>query len=116
MSEKKRLKYRPEFPARFGRIQDSGAFSPEFFRWYNEEHRHSWLDLLTPGMVYHNQTALILEQRQSFLDSAYRLHPERFASTKLPNQQRFQPRCGSTNRPTQMKILAKFHAHWSQTR
>jgi hypothetical protein len=33
-----------------------------------------------------------------------------------PNQPRSQPRSGSTNRPTQMKKLTKFHDHWSQTR
>ncbi len=72
------MKYRPEFPDRFGCIQDSRAFSQGFFRWYNEEHRHSGLALLTPAMVHYKQTALILEQRQSVLDAAYRIHPERF--------------------------------------
>jgi putative transposase len=77
-SQFRTMKYRPEFPARFGCIQDSRAFSQGFFRWYNEEHRHSGLGLLTPAMVHHNQTALILEQRQAVLDAAYRVHPERF--------------------------------------
>jgi len=72
------MKYRPEFPDRFGCIQDSRAFSQGFFRWYNEEHRHSGLALLTPAMVHYQQTALILEQRQTVLDAAYRIHPERF--------------------------------------
>jgi putative transposase len=72
------MKYRPEFPDRFGCIQDSRAFSQGFFRWYNEEHRHSSLALLTPAMVHYQQTALILEQRQTVLDAAYRIHPERF--------------------------------------
>jgi putative transposase len=72
------MKYRPEFPDRFGCIQDSRAFSQGFFRWYNQEHRHSGLALLTPAMVHYQQTALILEQRQSVLDAAYRIHPERF--------------------------------------
>ena len=72
------MKYCPEFPDRFGCIQDSQAFSQGFFRWYNEEHRHSGLALLTPAMVHYQQTALILEQRQTVLDAAYRIHPERF--------------------------------------
>jgi hypothetical protein len=29
-------------------------------------------------MVHHHQTALILEQRQTVLDAAYRVHSERF--------------------------------------
>ena len=77
-SQFRTLKYRPEFPGRFGCIQDSRAFCQGFFRWYNEEHRHSNLGLLTPAMVHHNQTALILEQRQTVLDAAYHVHPERF--------------------------------------
>jgi len=48
-SQFRTMKYRPEFPDRFGCIQDSRAFSQGFFRWYNEEHRHSGLGLLTPG-------------------------------------------------------------------
>jgi len=77
-SQFRTMKYRPEFPDRFGCIQDSRAFSQGFFRWYNQEHRHSGLGLLTPAMVHYNQTALILEQRQAVLDAAYRVHPERF--------------------------------------
>ena len=77
-SQFRTMKYRPEFPDRFGCIQDSRAFSQGFFRWYNEEHRRSGLGLLTPAMVHYNQTALILEQRQTVLDAAYRVHPERF--------------------------------------
>jgi putative transposase len=77
-SQFRTLKYRPEFPDRFGCIQDSRAFCQGFFRWYNEEHRHSGLALLTPAMVHYGQTALILEQRQAVLDMAYRAHPERF--------------------------------------
>jgi len=77
-SQFRTMKYRPEFPDRFGCIQDSRAFSQGFFRWYNEEHRHSGLALLTPAMVHYEQTPLILEQRQSVLDVAYRAHPERF--------------------------------------
>ncbi len=77
-SQFRTMKYRPEFPDRFGCIQDSRAFSQGFFRWYNEEHRHSGLGLLTPTMVHYNQTALILEQRQRVLDVAYQAHPERF--------------------------------------
>jgi putative transposase len=77
-SQFRTMKYRPEFPDRFGCLQDSRAFAQGFFRWYNQEHRHSGLALLTPAMVHYGQSALILEQRQSVLDRAYRTHPERF--------------------------------------
>jgi putative transposase len=77
-SQFRTLKYRPEFPDRFGCIQDSRAFCQGFFRWYNGEHRHSSLGLLTPAMVHYNQTDLVIQQRQQVLNAAYQLHPERF--------------------------------------
>ena len=77
-SQFRTLKYRPEFPDRFGCLQDSRAFCQGFFRWYNEEHRHSGLGLLTPAMVQYGQAESILRQRQAVLDVAYQLHPERF--------------------------------------
>ncbi len=77
-SQFRTLKYRPEFPDRFGCIQDSRAFCQGFFRWYNEEHRHSGLNLLTPAMVHHGEAESILRQRQATLDVAYQHHPERF--------------------------------------
>ena len=77
-SQFRTLKYRPEFPDRFGCIQDSRAFCQGFFRWYNQEHRHSGLGLLTPAMVHYGQAASVLQQRQAVLDVAYQLHPERF--------------------------------------
>ncbi len=77
-SQFRTLKYRPEFPDCFGCIQDSRAFCQGFFRWYNEEHRHSSLGLLTPAMVHYGQAASMVRQRQTVLDVAYQLHPERF--------------------------------------
>jgi putative transposase len=77
-SQFRTLKYRPEFPDRFGCLQDSRAFCQGFFRWYNQEHRHSSLGLLTPAMVHYGEAESILRQRQAVLDVAYQLHPERF--------------------------------------
>jgi putative transposase len=77
-SQFRTLKYRPEFPDRFGCLQDSRAFCQGFFRWYNQEHRHSGLGLLTPEMVHYGEAESILRQRQAVLDVAYQLHPERF--------------------------------------
>src|ERR1019366_4172842 len=77
-SQFRTMKYRPEFPDRFGCIQDSRAFCQTFCQWYNEEHRHSGLALLTPAMVHYGQTARILAHRQVVLDTAYQAHPDRF--------------------------------------
>jgi putative transposase len=74
----KTMKYHPTFPARFGSIQDARAFCRVFFPWYNQEHRHDALALLTPEVVHYGQTDAILEQRRTVLEAAYAAHPERF--------------------------------------
>jgi putative transposase len=77
-SQFRTMKYRPEFPDRFGSIQDARAFCQYFFQWYNEEHRHSGLGLLTPAVVHSGQAAAVLAARQVVLDAAYHAHPDRF--------------------------------------
>jgi putative transposase len=74
----KTLKYCPQFPERFGSIEDGRAFGQGFFRWYNEEHRHSGLGFLTPAVVHFDQAARVRDQRSQVLDAAYAAHPERF--------------------------------------
>lgn len=82
-SQFKTMKYRPEFPARFGSIEDARSFCQDFFRWYNKEHRHSGIGLFTPEDVHYGRTKEIHQQRQEALLKAYRLHPERFVK-KIP--------------------------------
>ena len=72
------MKYRPEFPDRFGSLADSRAFCATFFPCYNDDHRHSGIGLLTPAMVHHGQAELVREKRQLVLDAAYSAHPQRF--------------------------------------
>lgn len=74
----KTMKYRPEFPDRFGSIEDARAFSQTFFPWYNKEHYHSGLGLLTPEDVHYGRAAHIIEARGEVLMDAYEKHPERF--------------------------------------
>jgi putative transposase len=74
----KTMKYHPTFPERFGSIQDARAFCRIFFPWYNQEHRHDALALLTPEVVHYGRTEAILEQRRTVLEAAYAAHPERF--------------------------------------
>lgn len=77
-SQFRTMKYRPAFPDRFGCIQDSRAFCQTFFPWYNEDHRHSGIGMMTPAMVHYGLASEVRENRQSVLNAAYRLHPERF--------------------------------------
>lgn len=74
----KTLKYRPGYPDRFGSIEDARRFCQEFFPWYNRQDHHSGLNLLTPPNVHYGQATQVISSRQSVLDAAYRLHPERF--------------------------------------
>jgi putative transposase len=78
----KTLKYRPNFPETFGSIEDVRAFLRAFFRWYNEQHYHDGIGLLTPSTVHHHKAATVLAARQATLDAAYRAHPERFVTRR----------------------------------
>ena len=85
-SQFRTLKYRPGFPDRFGCIQDCRVFCQQFFTWYNHQHCHSGIALLTPSMVHFGQAPAVLSQRQLVLDAAYLAHPERFVR-KAPTVQ-----------------------------
>lgn len=74
----KTLKYRPEFPDRFGCLQDARRFCGSFFDWYNNEHRHSGLAMLTPHDVHYGLAEERLAERAVVLAAAYAAHPERF--------------------------------------
>lgn len=74
----KTLKYRPDFPARFGSIEHARNISHELFGWYNHHHHHTGLGLLTPAAVHSGQANAIIEQRNVVLANAYAVHPERF--------------------------------------
>jgi putative transposase len=62
------------------------AFCQQFFTWYNDQHCHSGIALLTPSMVHFGQAPTVLTQRQLVLDAAYLAHPERFVR-RAPNVQ-----------------------------
>jgi putative transposase len=74
----KTLKYRPDFPQKFGCIEDARVFCDGFFTWYNHDHRHSGIGLHTPADVHHGRAGAVRDARFTILSSAYELHPERF--------------------------------------
>jgi putative transposase len=74
----KTLKYRPDFPARFGSLEDARSFCRRFFTWYNEDHRHVGIGLLTPAVVHAGRGPDVRAARAATLDAAYAAHPERF--------------------------------------
>ena len=77
-SQFRTMKYRPEFPDRFGSIQDARAFCQRFFAWYNDQHRHSGIGMLTPAMVHFGHAPATHQKRQTVLNAAYAAHPDRF--------------------------------------
>ena len=79
----KTMKYRPDFPRRFGSREDASAFCRRFFRWYNTEHRYAGIGLVTPEALHTGQASAIVEARQATLLAMYSEHPERFVR-KLP--------------------------------
>lgn len=74
----KTLKYRPDFPERFGALEDARAHGNVFFPWYNTGHRHSGLGLHTPHEVHYGLADARQAERAAVLAAAYAQHPERF--------------------------------------
>jgi putative transposase len=72
------LQYRPQFPEQFGCKEDAEGFCGEFFDWYNTEHRHSGIAMLTPETVHYGKAQEAIAQRQSVLEAAYAQNPQRF--------------------------------------
>ena len=74
----KTLKYRPDFPDRFGSIEDARAHCDAFFTWYNTMHHHSGIALMTPETVHHGRAAELTRQRAITLEAAFHANPIRF--------------------------------------
>jgi putative transposase len=86
----KTLKYRPDFPERFGCIEDSRVHCRDFFPWYNTEHHHTGIALYTPHDVHYGLAVQRATERQNTLLRAFQAHPERFPNgspvpRKLPD-------------------------------
>jgi putative transposase len=86
----KTCKYRPDFPDRFGSLEDARAYCGPLFHWYNHEHYHTGLGLLTPAVVHHGRVDEVLAVRDEALARAYAAHPERFVR-KVPHAKRPPP-------------------------
>jgi len=74
----KTMKYRPDYPERFGSLAAARPWARSFFHWYNYDHYHSALGLMTPAMVHAGRANTVTAQRQAVLAAAYAAHPERF--------------------------------------
>ena len=94
----KTLKYSPEFPDRFGSLQDARSFLLDFFQWYNTMHHHSGLGLLTPLDVHHGLAETRLAEREAVLRTKPSRRPRSGSSRACPPRRPCLRRCGSTDR------------------
>ena len=74
----KTLKYRADFPARFGCLADARAFCQQFFTWYNDQHHHCGIGYMTPYSIHYGTAQAIHATRLAALDKAFAAHPNRF--------------------------------------
>jgi putative transposase len=99
----KTLKYRPGFPENFGSIEDARNFCRNFFFWYNNQHRHSGIAMLTPEVVHYNLVEEVVEKRNIVFQKAYQSTPNRFVNglpkAKLPENEVW------INKPESIKML-----------
>lgn len=72
------LKYHHEFPDRFGSYEHAHDFMSLFVPWYNNEHRHSGIAMLTPAVVHRGEAERVLAARYAIMQAAYQAKPERF--------------------------------------
>ena len=77
-SQFKTLKYRPDFPERFGSIEDARAHCQQLFHWYNTVHRHSGIGLMPPEAVHYQRDHVVTAQRAATLHMAFLANPVRF--------------------------------------
>ena len=96
-SQFRTLKYRPEFPDRFGSLEHARGVSRDLFAWYNNAHHHSGLSYLTPADVHYGRAATVLAVRHRTRLAAYAAHPERFVQG--PPRPETLPTAAWINRP-----------------
>ena len=100
----KTLKYRPDFPQRFGSLEHGRSFCGDFFPWYNTEHHHVGLGLFTPHDVHYGLAEAKREQRARVLAEAFAKNPERFPNG-MP-QPKAVPTAVWINPPTRSAVTA----------
>lgn len=74
----KTMKYRPDYPDRFASLAEARAWARHFFTWYNEQHYHSGLNLLTPASLHFHEAPAVQQNRHAVMLAAYAAHPNRF--------------------------------------
>lgn len=74
------LKYAPHYPDKpFDSIAAARQWVHEFVCWYNEQHRHSALQFVTPALRHAGKDKDILAARKRVYEQARQQHPERWS-------------------------------------
>ena len=74
------MKYTPAFPSRpFKSLDAARERVHRFVRWYNEEHRHSGIQFVTPAQRHNGEEASILANRGAVYKAAKKRNPERWS-------------------------------------
>jgi putative transposase len=107
----KTLKYCPAFPKNFGSIHDARAFCATFFDYYNNEHYHSGIALLTPATVHYGRVAEVQTKRAATLATAFAANPQRFARTPVPRTLPVAAWINDPNRETKIKTTKKLETN-----
>ena len=100
----KTLKYRPDFPERFGSTEDARGFCRDFFPWYNDEHHHSGIAMLTPTELHSGRGAGVLAARHQTMTAAFAANPRRF-NGHVPKPQKL-PTEVWINKPVEVREVA----------
>ena len=76
----KTLKYRPAYPRRpFESLMAARQWVGTFVHWYNEEHRHSAIQFVTPAQRHAGLDGALLRKRVAVYEAAKARHPERWS-------------------------------------
>ncbi len=105
----KTVKYHPTYPGRFTGYHGALTYCRELFPWYNKEHRHGGIAMLTPETVHYGRAGQALAARQRALDLAYQQHPERFVRGRPVVQQ--LPEAVWINKPVEAELATEDEVH-----
>ena len=98
-------KYHPSLPPKgFASIEAARQWVNDFVQWYNYQHRHSALKMVTPAQRHSGEDVQILAQRQALYESAKAKNPRRWIQNKIRD---FTPTEGTTLNPVNNRNLEK---------
>jgi len=99
------LKYAPSFDAKgFENIESARLWAQKFINWYNNRHRHSALNFVTPQQKHTGEDVAALQKRKQTYNNARKNRPERWIQNKTQN---CKPVTATTLNPMDLRKLEK---------